>query len=214
MDDDNEIDFIPLAEVTSVDEMCGMEEVDSDQTARKWTSDRRMGSKGSQSSFNLLLQDFRSGTFDGDGMDSNESMSQLFVNAFQIATISDGYNSGRSYYLQADSGEVKQQIISQLKMLAKNAKKKAEVKSSFRKTQDRVRSVYVARPFQAATALLIVAVNPRCPPSQFVPAAQPSCATRNCANSAGVDCNLTYLWRRLDCNRTNGAAMARPVVIC
>jgi hypothetical protein len=156
MDDDDEIDFIPLAEVTSVDEMCGMEDAERD----RGPGDRKLGSKGTQSSFNLILQDFKSGILDGDGESNNESTSRLFVNAFQIATIPDGYNSGRSYYLQADSGDVKQQIISQLQMLAKNAKKKADVTSSFRKAQDRVRSVYNARPFQSATALLIVAVIP------------------------------------------------------
>ena len=163
MDDDNEIDFIPLAEVASVDEMCGTEDVDSDLTARKGPSERRISAKRSHSNLNVMLQDFRSGIFDEDGEDTNENTSQLFVNAFQIATISDGYNSGRSYYLQADSGEIKQQIISQLQALAKNAKLKAEVKSSFRRTQDRVRSVYVARPFQGAAAFLIVAVNPSLP---------------------------------------------------
>ena len=157
MDDDDEIDFIPLAEVTSVDEMCGMEDANRDPIARKGPSDRKLGSK-SQSSFNVLLQDFRSGASDEDGECNNESTSQLFVNAFQIATIPDGYNSGRSYYLQADSSDIKQQIISQLQILAKTARKKAEVKSSFRMAQDRVRGVYVTRSFQGVAALLIVAV--------------------------------------------------------
>jgi hypothetical protein len=171
MDEDSEIDFIPLSEVASVDEMRGME--DLGKLERKSTLDRKHSlSNFQKSSLNNLLKKSKSLVLDAgeEEEDAEESTSMLLVNAFQIATVPDGYNSGRSYYLQADSGDVKQQIISHLQMLAKNAKKKAEVKSSFRKTQDRVRSVYVARPFQGAAALLIVAVPPLPTPPPQLPA--------------------------------------------
>ncbi len=157
IDEDSEIDFIPLSEVASVDEMWGVEDVEKINRP-----DRRHGSNPriQQSSLNMLIKKSRSFVRDSSELEEveEESTSRLFVNAFQIATIPDGYNSGRSYYLQADSSDIKQQIISQLQVLAKTAKKKAEVKSSFHKAQDRVRSLYVTGPFQGTAALLIVAV--------------------------------------------------------
>jgi hypothetical protein len=105
-----EKDFIPLSEVTSVETMSGVEEAARDNAARKQGS-----------SLNLLLQ--KSNSAGSEEMKlpiDKDSIKLLFVNAFQIATIPDGYNSGRSYYLQADSGEVKQQIIDELTQAKKN----------------------------------------------------------------------------------------------
>jgi hypothetical protein len=149
IDDDSEIDFVPLAEVTSVEEMHGMEDVESNQVPR-----RLRDLKFSPSSTMLM----GSGLIEGNVEQRAENTSQLFVNAFQISTIPDGYNSGRSYYLQADSSHLKQHAIAQLRSLASSARKKAEARSYFRKTQDYVRAVYTARPFQIGASLLIVAV--------------------------------------------------------
>ena len=150
IDDDDEIDFVPLAEVGSVEEMHGMEDLESNQGSRRF---RDM--KFSQSS--IISQG--SAVFDGNADQRAENTSQLFVNAFQIFTVPHGYNSGRSYYLQAESSDLEHNVITQLRTLAISARKKAEARSSFRKTQDRVRGIYTAKPFQIAASLLIVAVN-------------------------------------------------------
>ena len=144
--DESEIDFIPLSEVISIEEMCGGEE---DNTA------------GQQGRLKTLLQKSIALGFDNELelQDDEDSTSRLFVNAIQIATIADGYNSGRSYYLQAESSEDKQKIIEQLRALTEIARKRAEVKTLFRKVQDRVRKVYNTRIFQCSAALLIVAVS-------------------------------------------------------
>jgi predicted RNA-binding protein YlxR (DUF448 family) len=146
LDDDSEIDFIPLSEVICVEEMCGVEDANADGLTRKSCSGLNMLHK-SLGSEDIELQ------FDDD------STSRLFVNAFQIATIPDGYNSGRSYYLQADSSDVKQKVIEQLQALSQSARKRAEVKSLFRKVQDHVREVYTTKIFQGSAALLIIAVS-------------------------------------------------------
>jgi predicted RNA-binding protein YlxR (DUF448 family) len=146
LDDDSEIDFIPLSEVICVEEMCGVEEANADGTTRK-----------NCSGLNMLQRSM--GSEEIDQQFEEDSTSRLFVNAFQIATISDGYNSGRSYYLQADSSDVKQKVIEQLQALSQSARKRAEVKSLFRKFQDHVRQVYTTRIFQGSAALLIIAVS-------------------------------------------------------
>ena len=150
IDDDDEIDFVPLAEVGSVEEMHGMEDLESSQGSRRF---RDM--KFSQSS----IISPGSAVFDGNADQRAENTSQLFVNAFQIFTVPDGYNSGRSYYLQAESSDLEHNVITQLRTLAISARKKAEARSSFRKTQDRARAIYTAKPFQIVASLLIVAVS-------------------------------------------------------
>jgi hypothetical protein len=151
--DDNEIDFVPLADVGSVEEMHGMDDLESNQVPRRLRDLKLM-----QSSMNAV--NFSgSGILDGNAEPRAENTSQLFVNAFQIATIPNGYNSGRSYYLQAESSDLEHQVMTQLRTLATIARKKAEARSSFRKSQDRARAIYTAKPFQIGASLLIVAVN-------------------------------------------------------
>ena len=132
--------------------MCGVEEEGNDRTL----SLNRLGPSGHH--YNRSLQSIGGGG-ETDIQCDEESTARLFVNAFQVATIADGYNSGRSYYLQAESSDVKQRVITQLQALTESARKRAEVKSLFRKAQDRVRKVYVTRIFQTSAALLIVAVS-------------------------------------------------------
>jgi hypothetical protein len=146
LNDDIEIDFIPLSEVICVEEMSGVEDANAGGITRKNYSGLNMSQKS-------MSSDISDPQFDED------STSRLFVNAFQIATISDGYNSGRSYYLQADSSDVKQKVIEQLQALSRSARKRAEVKSLFRKVQDHVHKVYTNRIFQGSAAFLIIAVS-------------------------------------------------------
>ena len=101
----------------------------------------------------------RSGNLAAELVCEEESTARLFVNALQIATVPDGYNSGRSYYLQAGSSQLKQEVSSQLQSLVYAARKKAEVQTHFGQAQASVRRVYVSKPFQYGAALLITAVR-------------------------------------------------------
>ena len=76
----------------------------------------------------------------------------------QIATVEDGYNSGRVYRFAMRDREELEKMIERLKKFAKAAKKRAEARNLFRKIQLRVRKRYEAGPVQALMALMIMAV--------------------------------------------------------
>jgi hypothetical protein len=121
--------------------------------------ERRVANERKQSRKNSMFHHNSKNKMEAEEESDKKNTSKLIGNAFQIATDTNGYNSGRSYYLQTASASQKQEIIAHLKILATSARKKAEVKSLFRKTQDRVRALYISRPFQSGAALLIVAVQ-------------------------------------------------------
>ena len=178
MDHEEEIDFIPLAEVASIDEMCAIEDVDDDQSQPREFSIRKAKQRAQSGRDKIFSSARTNASAEADpDPEGDEGTSQLFVNAFQVATVQGGYNSGRSYYLQADSGQVKQRLIAQLTDLARAARKRAEETTWLRRIQERVRAVYVHRVFQSAAAFLILAVRRaprRDPPRPPAPAPAPA----------------------------------------
>jgi hypothetical protein len=88
--------------------------------------------------------------------DSNRTK---FRNAVQINTIMDGYNSGRAYYLQAETEEDCRELATTLAVMSKDAKKRAEDKTRFQILQCKVLKFYDSTPFQCLVAFLIVAVR-------------------------------------------------------
>eukprot|EP00291_Cryptomonas_curvata_P012215 CAMPEP_0172202658 /NCGR_PEP_ID=MMETSP1050-20130122/30796_1 /TAXON_ID=233186 /ORGANISM="Cryptomonas curvata, Strain CCAP979/52" /LENGTH=244 /DNA_ID=CAMNT_0012880677 /DNA_START=80 /DNA_END=810 /DNA_ORIENTATION=- len=74
----------------------------------------------------------------------------------QIKTIPEGFNSGRTYHLQADSEEQGSAIASQLEKISKDVKHHAEAKSRFQKSQEKVKAIYCSLPFQTTIAILII----------------------------------------------------------
>ena len=83
---------------------------------------------------------------------------KVFDTAFQIATSPDGYNSGRTYYLRAESTQERHQILQAWQRLAQEAAHIMEGKTRFRRIQDSVRRVYLSNLFQGFAAALIIAV--------------------------------------------------------
>ena len=81
----------------------------------------------------------------------------------QIATNSEGYNSGRTYTLRTRSKELHDEVLSLLKKLAEKSKKRAEANTWFRKCQWQVRAVYDHNISQSIIALIIMGVSS--PPS-------------------------------------------------
>lgn len=79
--------------------------------------------------------------------------------AVQLSTIREGHNSGRAYYLQTDSKNALEVLMSCLQRNVKAAKKRSESKNSFRRLQNKVRRFYDSKFFQAMIALLIGAVS-------------------------------------------------------
>jgi hypothetical protein len=86
--------------------------------------------------------------------------------AVQIATVKDGHNSGRPYYIKPRDREALEELTRLLKKNSKAARKRAQAANSFRRAQYAVRKVYDSQPFQIFVALLISAVgSPSSPPS-------------------------------------------------
>ncbi len=85
-----------------------------------------------------------------------------YQNAFMITTIDGGHNSGRTYYFQTTTAESYVQLTRHLVINAKEARKRAEFKTRFAKSQYRMRKVYNSSIFQNFSALLIVVVSLVC----------------------------------------------------
>ncbi len=90
--------------------------------------------------------------------DFDKEEAKKFSHAMQIATRDDGYNSGRIYYLSAESQETLNELIGYLSKKAKVARAQVEARTVFRKFQLKVRKRYDCAQFQGTMALLITAV--------------------------------------------------------
>jgi hypothetical protein len=108
------------------------------------------------------------------------------VNTLQIKTIPDGYNSGRTYYLRAQSESTCRKITSALNKLCTAARERASVKSRFEKVQLQLRGVYCSTPFQIFTAILIILVCCLLDPDVLILSADfsPACAKNFFVNAA------------------------------
>jgi hypothetical protein len=80
-------------------------------------------------------------------------------NELMIETHPEGYNSGRTYYLQADSKVSCQDKIKRLSQYKKAAFERAHAQSLFRQAQRRVLKFYRSTWFQRVMAFLIILVR-------------------------------------------------------
>jgi hypothetical protein len=80
-------------------------------------------------------------------------------NQLMIETHPKGYNSGRTYYLQADSRASCQDKIKKLRQYSAAAFERAHAQSVFRQAQLRVLKVYQSVIFQRFMAFLIISVS-------------------------------------------------------
>ena len=93
-----------------------------------------------------------------DGEDEEAKQS----NNLMIETHPEGYNSGRTYYLQADSSSSCQEIVQTLSRYCTVAHEKAHARTLFSRAQRRVDKVYRSALFQSFFAFLIIAVSECC----------------------------------------------------
>ena len=77
----------------------------------------------------------------------------------QITTEPGGHNSGRSYYLRADSKESLETLVESVRRLAREVKKRRDNKSIFQRIQRMVRRVYESTPSRALIIFLIAMVT-------------------------------------------------------
>ena len=90
---------------------------------------------------------------------SNELPKPKLFNTFQIKTVPNGYNSGRSYYLRTKPDDNCPKIIQLLLDVANAARQKALALSRFKRAQKAVRIVHDSVYFQVFVCLLIFAVS-------------------------------------------------------
>jgi hypothetical protein len=94
------------------------------------------------------------------GMNSDEEQPESKQgNELMIETHPDGYNSGRTYYLQAESEALCKKLIKNFSTYATAAYERAQTQSTFALAQRRVDRVYRSGPFQFVFAVLITAVR-------------------------------------------------------
>ena len=89
----------------------------------------------------------------------DEAMESTQTNGFIVETHPEGYNSGRTYYLRANSKAECQDIVQKLSQHSAAARETAHARSVFAKAQRKVDKVYRSTIFQSVIAFLIVAVR-------------------------------------------------------
>ena len=81
------------------------------------------------------------------------------LKVFQIRTIEDGFNTGRTYYVQTESSKECSIFVQHLKAAAASAVRRAKGSTKFQELQNKARRIYECAPFQILAALLIIAVS-------------------------------------------------------
>ena len=127
--DDFAFDAIPLAEVTSVEQI----------------NEKSLSSV--------------SGLPPVESQKSADAARTLFQNAIQVKTDADGYNSGRTYYLQATSAEQCNSVCASVAVLARRARKAVVAGTLIRRLQGKVLRFYESMAFQSFVAVLIISVR-------------------------------------------------------
>ena len=87
-----------------------------------------------------------------------EKGSKDCLNAFMITTVPGGHNSGRTYYFQTNSSESYDVITRHLQSNAKTARKQAEFKTRFTKSQYQMRKYPTISWYQCRTLTFTKAI--------------------------------------------------------
>jgi hypothetical protein len=142
--EDTVFDSIPLAEISSV------QQINETTKSESVVS----GSFTSTLSALPLTQQPRQSP-----VKSADSSQTRFQHAFQLKTIPNGFNSGRTYYFQAASDEQCRVVCQSISCQSRRAREDAAKISSIRRAQARVAAMYESTTFQSGVAVLIVTVH-------------------------------------------------------
>ncbi len=93
-----------------------------------------------------------------EGVDEESKKSQE-ANELMVETYPDGYNSGRTYYIQTESRAMCRKMVRRLLDSSKKAHERAQAQTAFAHAQHRVGKAYRSALFQNFVALLIIAVR-------------------------------------------------------
>jgi hypothetical protein len=158
------VDAIPLAEVTAVRDLSGQR---SDIWGSKRLSEPSItGNTPSRTAKRLNADSdtphslFASPHSVHTPSEFSGGTGTISQNALTIETVDGGHNSGRTYTLRAPSHERCRELVASLAARAAAARAAAYARTRFRRGQERIRRVYVSKPFQFSVAILIVMVQP------------------------------------------------------
>ena len=82
-----------------------------------------------------------------------------FFNGFKVVTIKDGFNSGRTYDMQAETKEECNMVVSTISKWSSKAEKAARNASRFQRFQKVMLRCYNSAPFQIFSSFLILTVS-------------------------------------------------------
>ena len=82
-----------------------------------------------------------------------------FTNTVEIRTDVEGFNSGRVYYIRAESGGECRRIAADLERCSEVARRHFELRSWWERARDRLKSAYESAWVQAVVGALILAVG-------------------------------------------------------
>ena len=119
---------------------------------------RESSSDHAESSFGALL-DYQKGKRSSEDFRRKGVSSRRGEFSFQIRTLTDGFNSGRTYYLHSTSAKECTEVVEILRNLVDIARKRAENESKFRESQKWLRAVYNSNIFQFCSSFLIILVK-------------------------------------------------------
>ena len=88
----------------------------------------------------------------------NENKTSRNAEELMIETNPQGYNSGRTYYLQAESKARCQKLVEKIKEYSKVARERADARTTMAQAQQRVGKIYRSKHFQNIVAVLIISV--------------------------------------------------------
>ncbi len=154
------VDAIPLAEVTAVRDLSG-------QRSDIWGSKRPSENSIPGETPSRTAKRFNADSDTPHSLHSAHTPSEFSggtrmspQNALTIETVDGGHNSGRTYTLRAPSPERCRELVAAIATRAAAARAAAYARTRFRRSQARIRRVYVSKPFQFSVAILIVTVQP------------------------------------------------------
>jgi hypothetical protein len=82
-----------------------------------------------------------------------------YINTLQIQTVSEGFNSGRTYYMRAETESMCWSIVDELSDVSQRAKKRAQARTNIMKLQKKTKRFYDSLAFQGVIGMFITMVS-------------------------------------------------------
>jgi hypothetical protein len=147
--------MIPLFEVTTVKAMGARHTENHVEAENTSSSETNMWTSLSSISKFISEKQPQSSTAYGNA----EPVLSQYDRLLQIKTAPEGFNSGRTYYIQSNSEMHRDEIVDDLTKIAKHSSARKIAASRFRASQLALKRVYDSSPAQIFVGLLILSVR-------------------------------------------------------